>query len=276
MRPDPDNATLRRYLLGLLAESDAESLEEQYLARPEILEQIRAVEDDLLDDYAAGRLSPAEVEPFEKRFFPSRQARVVAARALRLAAVAEVRSPSRSFDPALRTRPALILALAASLLLAVLAVRLWPARPPAVATASVPPSSLARPVAPSPSAVPDVSAPRLPVEIVMALSPVLLRSSAAPAELFVPGDAVTLVLELEGDPARLPKSASKLEGEIRTVEGDHVWTGEAPRGTVSSAKGRLASIRVPASRLPTGDYLVTLSAGEEPIYRYFVRVRARP
>jgi hypothetical protein len=275
MPPDLDNATLRRYLLGLLAESDAASLEEEYLARPEILEQIRAVEDDLLDDYAAGRLAPAEVEPFEKRFFPSRQARVVAARALRLA-VAEVRPPARLLDPALRTRPALFLALAASLLLAVLAVRLWPARPPGVATASVPPSSLARPVAPSSSAVPDVSVPRMPVEVVMALSPVLLRSGAAPAELFVPGDAVTLVLELEGDKASLPKSASKLEGDIRTVEGDQVWKGEAPRRTNSGGKGPLASIRVPASRLPTGDYLVTLSAGAGPIYRYFVRVRARP
>jgi hypothetical protein len=275
MRPDPDSATLRRYLLGLLAEPDAEALEEQYLARPEILEQIRAVEDDLLDDYAARRLAAAEVEPFEKRFFPSRQARVVAARALRLAAVAEVRPPARPLAPALRTRPALFLALAASLLLAMLAVRLWPARPPAVTTASVPPGSLARPVAPSPSAVPEVSA-RLPVEVVMALSPVLLRSGAAPAELLVPGDAVTLVLELEGDQATLPKAAAKLDGDIRTVEGDPVWTGEAQPRTDSGGKGSLASIRVPASRLPTGDYLVTLSAGAEPLYRYFVRVRRQP
>ena len=69
--PDLDDAALRRYLLGLLPEAEAEPLEEAYFARPEVLETLRGVEDDLLDDYAAGRLSPGEKGAFEGRYLAS-------------------------------------------------------------------------------------------------------------------------------------------------------------------------------------------------------------
>jgi anti-sigma factor RsiW len=85
--PDLDDAALRRYLLGLLPEAEAEPLEEAYFARPEVLERVRGVEDDLLDDYASGRLAPGERGAFEGRYLasPPLRERVVAARALRLA-----------------------------------------------------------------------------------------------------------------------------------------------------------------------------------------------
>jgi hypothetical protein len=278
MPPELDDATLRRYLLGLLPEAEAESLEEEYLARPEVLERLRGVEDDLLDDYAAGRLATADIEPFERRYLsaPPLRQRVVSARALHLAADSGARGSKAPFR-AISTRPP-VLALAASVLLAVLAWFLWPAQAPTTqATATTPPSgTVHHPTpAPSPSPLPDVSLPETS-RVVLALSPVLLRSESRPVELKVPSSATSVVLELQGDPSALPGAAVKLDGEIQTVEGARVWTGEARRSTDPGRAGRLASVTVPASRLPTGDYLVTLAAGGEPLHRYFVRVRAVP
>src|SRR5262245_53725294 len=85
--PQPDEV-LRAYLLGLLPEGEADALEELYFGDPEAFDRMRAAEDDLLDDYAAGRLGSTEKGAFESRYLassPLRQ-RVVAARALRLAA----------------------------------------------------------------------------------------------------------------------------------------------------------------------------------------------
>jgi hypothetical protein len=88
---DFDDSGLRRYLLGLLPEGEAEALEEAYLARPEVWERLRGIEDDLLDDYAGGRLGPADSAAFESRYLASSplRDRVTAARALRLAAAPE-------------------------------------------------------------------------------------------------------------------------------------------------------------------------------------------
>ena len=71
MRPDLDDAAFRRYLMGLLPDAEAEGLEEVYFARPDVLERVRGVEDDLLDDYAAGRLETGEKEAFESRYLAS-------------------------------------------------------------------------------------------------------------------------------------------------------------------------------------------------------------
>ena len=87
--PTPlDDATLRRYLLGELPEDEAESLEEAYFADAEALALVREAEDDLLDDYAAGRLGTGERLAFERRRLgtPPQRERLRAARALRLLA----------------------------------------------------------------------------------------------------------------------------------------------------------------------------------------------
>src|SRR5262245_51892396 len=96
VRRDPDDAGLRRYLLGLLPETEAELVEESYLAQPEALARVRGVEDDLLDDYAADRLDPAEKAAFESRYHSSQvlRERVAAARALRMAAASETLVPA--------------------------------------------------------------------------------------------------------------------------------------------------------------------------------------
>src|SRR6266550_2295912 len=97
MRLDFDDAVLRRYLLGSLPEAEMETLEEAYLAHPDVLERIHGVEDDLLDDYASGRLGADDKAAFETRYLasPRGRERVVAARALRRATALSPPGPAR-------------------------------------------------------------------------------------------------------------------------------------------------------------------------------------
>jgi hypothetical protein len=287
VRPHLDDAGIRRYLLGLLPQPEAEALEEEYFARPDVLERVRGVEDDLLDDHAAGRLGPDEQRVFESRYLgsPLLRDRVLAARALRLAAVAGGVPTVRVV--AARPRPwAHHLAIAAGLLVGVLAFWIWTPRPPEVTTASAPATSVARPETPppelvstpSPAAVPSPSVPqRAPTasRVVLALSPVRLRGQGAPAEVRIPPGTGTVVLELEGDPALLPRTDHSLEVVVTTVEGRRVWGGQARRITERGRPALLVSAAVPADRLPLGDYLVTLSSAGEIVHRYFFRIPGR-
>ena len=283
MRLDLDDAALRRYLLGLMPEAEADGLEEAYLARPEVLERVRGVEDDLLDDYASDRLGPGEKGAFESRYLSSSplRERVVAARALRLAATG-ARLPAWQVV-ARSTRWRIPLAIAAGLLVALAIFRSRPPRPPEVTSASAPPTSAARSETPlpppsMPSVTPASKAPPREVAtapLVLALSPVLLRGQERPAGLRLPPGTDTVLLELEGDPASLPPSAIALEAVVKTVEGGPVWRGEARRVRDARRPSLLASARVPAARLVAGDYLLTLSArgtADGTLYSYFFRV----
>lgn len=284
MPPDLDDAALRRYLLGLLPEVEAEALEEAYFLSPEVLETLRGVEDDLLDDYASGRLGPGEKQAFEGRYLalPRLRERVVAAHALRLASADQL--PARMATT--RAKPWVArLAIAAGVLLAVVALWRWPPRPREVTSASHPTTSLTRPqtapastpgagVTPASTEPPHTSAS---TSVVLALSPILLRGDERPIGLRIPPGTVTVVLELEGDPAALPRPGAKLEVSVKTVEGALVWRGEVRRAAArGSGSSPVASAAVPAARLVPGDYLVGLSArgsGGGKLYSYFFRVR---
>lgn len=282
MRPDPDEAGLRRYLLGLLRESEAEALEEAYLGRAEVWEHLRGVEDDLLDDYAADRLDPGEKAAFESRYLisPVLRERVVAARALRLTA-SDTRVPAR----AVATRRAQwvgLVAIAAGILAALMVLPSWPRGSPQVTSVSAPPT--APPTLDTPqhppstgSAATQPSPPRrAPARspLVLALSPVLLRGQQQPVELRIPPETSTVVLELEGDPTILPPAPAALEARLTTVEGTQVWRAEAGRVT-GGRPSLLASASVPAARLEANDYVLTLSTRNNvdgTLYRYFFRV----
>lgn len=75
---------LTHYLLGELSEAERVELEDLYLVDQDFFERLLAVEDDLIDDYAQGRLSKRESSLFEENFLtsPERKERVRAARAL--------------------------------------------------------------------------------------------------------------------------------------------------------------------------------------------------
>ncbi|MGH9841828.1 MAG: hypothetical protein ACREEM_23990 [Blastocatellia bacterium] len=73
-----------RYLLGDLPEEEQARLEDQAFSDRELVQTIRAVESDLIDEYVRGDLSDAKRRQFERRFLASseRQQKVEFARAL--------------------------------------------------------------------------------------------------------------------------------------------------------------------------------------------------
>jgi hypothetical protein len=75
---------ITRYLLDDLSEEEREGLEEQYLASDEVWDAVTAAENDLIDAYLRGGLSPRERGQFEAAFLtsPRRRERVEFARSL--------------------------------------------------------------------------------------------------------------------------------------------------------------------------------------------------
>jgi len=264
----PDIPTIRRYLLGDLPEAETVALEERYFADPEAFEQVWAVENDLVDDYVAGRLDSAEQERFESHYLssPPHRERVAAARALR----------GRSSDSltASRAKPGsftwwLVAAVLPLLLGAMwLLTRRTAERPIVVEAPQTPtpgPSEIRTPPSPSPALRP-------PVVVAFALSPILVRGGKEQPKVDIPPGTDEVVLNLGGEQV----AANRLTFVLRAVDGAAIVSGRAepaPR----SLPWLVASVRVPAARLPSGDYILVLSAAgdDEPLNQYYFRVPPR-
>jgi hypothetical protein len=109
------DAELRRYLLGELLEPEQTAIDAELWAHGDATALLGAAEDDLIDDYVAGRLAPDERSRFEGFFLssPRRKQRLAFARSLSL----------KLAEPPARLRRIIsgrspFLALAATLLLA--------------------------------------------------------------------------------------------------------------------------------------------------------------
>jgi hypothetical protein len=66
-----DDKLIARYLLGELSEDEQVQLEERAFSDSDYLERVRAVEKDLIDEYARGELSGSAQQSFEQRFLAS-------------------------------------------------------------------------------------------------------------------------------------------------------------------------------------------------------------
>ena len=75
---------IRRYLLGELSEQEQVEIEDRAFVDQMVLQEILAVEQDLIDDYVSGDISEAKRHDFEKHFLASaeRRKKVAFARAL--------------------------------------------------------------------------------------------------------------------------------------------------------------------------------------------------
>jgi hypothetical protein len=82
--------------------------------------------------------------------------------------------------------------------------------------------------------------------------PVSAASASRRLALPVPAGITTVLLRLEGEAAN-----GALHVEVRTAGGRMVWSGPARAGS----GGVLATVRVPAARLPPGDYVATATMG---------------
>jgi len=73
---DADDRLLRRYLLGdRLAEAEQDHIEKSYFESDPYFDRLIEVEDELIDAYIRGGLSPAECAQFERHFLAAKRRR---------------------------------------------------------------------------------------------------------------------------------------------------------------------------------------------------------
>lgn len=242
------DAVIVRYLLGELPAPEQESLERSYFSDPALLDRMDAVEDDLIDDYVRGALTPEQRTLFERHFLnEKRRERVRMAEALQRA-MPPRRVPARVWA----------LPLAAALFVAALLTIVWLAlenrtlreRPaPAPLVAETPRPTVAPAPAPAPSPAPEV-VPSLPPPLAtLVLSPGLTRGDETPT-LVIGRDAHAVRLE-----ALLEVEAPSYDATLQRVDGPVVWKG----ATLSARKGKLL-LTIPRSRLRPGEHLLTVTA----------------
>jgi hypothetical protein len=313
MKPDNQENLMRHYLLGGLPESEAAVLEQEFFADDEKFEQMWEAENNLVDGYVRGRLSPEDRERFERHYLASPVHRQRVAVARNLIEKADM-SKASAIAPELSWRAKLFekfhisparwrFAMAAAMLL-LAAGGLWLlvdraqlrdelARIKAESEARrSSQQSLADQVAAAQAEREELASelerlqaerdallqqpaqtPR-PAIFSFLLSPVLIRSSGDPQTLTIPmrADVVHLQMKVERGDAR------RFQVNVRTVEGRQAW--KQMIGPQTNGARALVTARIPASRLATGDYILTLTAidstgSAEEVNRYFFRVPAR-
>lgn len=270
-----ESARARRYLLGQTTEEECVAIEQAYVSQEAALDEIAAAEDDLIEEYLTNGLDRTEREHFERAYLsaPHHRVRVETVRRLmaRGARPMPIRQPKHG---AVSRGP--WLALAASLLV-VSVLALWllsraSSRPVDTIAESAPTGTV--PTGRPPSEPARVNGSRI---FAMTLSPVGVRSAAESQIAAIPSNADVFTLRFEQDADNRALVASR--AMVRTASGGEVWQGPI---TVDNnvPPGTIARIDVPASLVPSDDYLITLygidSAGIEREWnQYFLRVRAR-
>jgi hypothetical protein len=261
------DAVARRYLLGDTNEDERAAVEEDYFRHSASADHIAEIEEELIEDYLAGRLGSEDRQRFEQVYMSSPAHRI------------RVEFFRRLVRPAQRRTSALRgwFALAAAAVIVVVLGSLWFL----VARRDTPRTSAGRQPAPTPTAAsgaqPDergVSAGVIPpAAFAISLSPLNVRSAGGAPTYNIPESAAIVKLQLEGEPSRDLIRNGRVA--IETIEGRTAWSGCAVTGDTA---GVIARTDVPAANLPRGDYIVRLfekdasGAGREH-GRYVLRIR---
>jgi anti-sigma factor RsiW len=306
-----DDQMIARYLLGELPEAEQTQLEEYAFSSSDYLHHVRAVEKDLIDEYARGELSGPTREAFEQRFFASEERRRQIKFARTLMQVGGENMASASSDAAAvattswwnpffffgrRLNPAMGFALAALALLVVIG-GVWLFResarsrreqaqiqPPSAATTRVLENAASKStpeqraqnepqVTPSPANRLGHQTPQ-PVVASLLLLPGTSRGADSHPHLTIAPAATTAQLRVvvEGG------DEYKIYGlQLRTVSGKVV---RSQTGLTAHAGpgGRAVVLTLPANLLITGDYELTLNGineqkQAEPLGYYYFSVR---
>ncbi len=288
-----DEQTVRRYLLGQLAEHERDEFEERLITDGDSRDEVEATERDLIDDYVHDNLTEDERARFERMFLPSasRRQKITFARALANTTsehVAEVPTLRTAKFAALltRVRPPLRLAFAAVVLL-VFAGVLWvildrressvehqTSTPPMNATPQNTNSQVAvQQAEPSPTPVSRSQNDSASIASFLLL-PGAERSSDEVRAVTIPPGVTTIrfQLSLSGLP-----NLEDVRAELRkeSPEGSLVFS----TGTIrprSSSQGPYVVLELPSSRLSPGKYVALLKGTDneiEAIYAFSVRGR---
>ncbi|MGB7926470.1 MAG: hypothetical protein WCF57_24745 [Pyrinomonadaceae bacterium] len=258
-----DQKTIRRYLLGELAEENRRQLEESLLTSDQLYEELLIVEDELVDEYAAGLLDERERARFESHFLatPDRVRKLRFAKAFKkhVAASTARESPAATNDepqpaswkqwlPAfLHTRnPILSFALATALLLiAVVGFRQF-----MHSYGDTSPSNF----------------------YAVTLTPGVVRDAGEMKRVAIPStaDGAQLRLELATDDYQSYRAA------LQTDAGREIFARDSLKSE-TTGDGKFVVLSLPSKLLTDGDYQVklkgaTAGGGLEEIGSYYFRV----
>ena len=287
-----------KYLLGELAENETRRLEEDYFTNDSSFEAVLAVENDLIDSYSLNELSEDDRTRFEERLLlnPQQRRRVSFANMLtdysssqsrsiiQTVSVPERSSPASRLLQLLTAKPMFSMGLAVAVLMVsiaavwfsvvkdksepveqTVAIHLPDQNPnaevsnnlngtdrdneihPNVATSEKP--DRAR----KPQAEIDRNVnTRTPRMIAFVLSPGSTRGGSLGQKFTVPTDADTVRFQLKYERQAFSTYSVRLE----TAEGRQVWS----NNQLNTSKGSTTlNIQIPAKRLKSSDYILTLS-----------------
>lgn len=257
---EPGDETLRAWLLHRLPDESVAALEERLLLDEAFGVRLRAVETDLLDDYARGLLDAAQRAAVERWLLatPADRERLRAARALAAAASARRASPAAVPAPIRRVRPRRAAWFGFAAAAALLLLALWlPLRQ---------------------SGAPQ--RPAAPVAVVQTITLLADLSRGA-------GDAtgVTVRLPAVGSVVRLQAETASADAPSAETGARYVLRIRAPKRDVFEAHGlvartegayRFVEATLPPATLTAGDYRVSLAAEGDAAaaQEWTLRVRA--
>jgi len=298
-----------RYLLGRMSEEESRELEQKVLQNREFFDDVMATEDELIDEYLDGGLTPEERKQFERAYLsaPDRRARVDFARALRDKLAGEpkafpVRVETPTLDEPARRSPSIWAWAAAAAVFAALFVYFaYDARHlhGELATLREAKARAERHDAEVSGQVADLrsrtevlardlqtqrdEAGRLADQLAQAkaqggrivsylLAATLVRGGGALQTLTVPADAASVRLTVPVTPGT---SYATYRVVVQSPEGKSHW---ADTGTWPSASAKTIVVTVPARALSPGDYILTLtgvmtSGQREPAADFSFRVK---
>jgi anti-sigma factor RsiW len=285
MPTEPEDVQIVAYLLGELSEDDRTRLEERFLQDADYRELIRAVEDDLIDDYVHDELAPHQRALFEKYFtsVPHRRQKVELAKALsrhlsgRQVRVVVPRSSNPALKFALAAGIVLFLAFGAWFMTRTVGPRTDPERsqveqPQPQGPTPAPPAERPRENQPI---QPPATSPTPLVTATFVLPPGLTRESRQQSRAFALPSGTQLVqfrLPLEkGD------EYPAFRADLRTASGDPIWqSGVVP--PESTPAGQSVVLQLPADLLRSEKYELRLTAIDKEVaedlgYYYFSVVK---
>jgi hypothetical protein len=246
-----DAAKIRAWLLGRLDETESEEIEAGLLESDERFETVRAVESELFDELAAGRMSAADRDAFlERHRTPADRQRLAFARAMAARAAAPNVVRTSRFGRNSFLVAAAVLALAVTALMLRAPRQGEPAAADSVAEVA-PPTDTAPAPAPRIEPLPAPIARAIEVTIVLGTA----RSDASIPAIELPPDAGSLALRVELDPA---DAFDSYRLELRGPDGELAFE----RAEIEASRGggaRVVRVEIPAASLQSGSYELTVS-----------------
>lgn len=233
---------IRPYLLGLIQQNEQPQIEERLLTDNEFYEELLIAEDELIDEYLAGKLSASDRRNFEAHFLitPEREQKVRFGRALKKYAADKARQSAPtpqwwSYPAAFLSsrKTAASLAFAAAVLLLVVGISWLAVKNPS-------------------QQMPGGGASARIVTAV--LTPGIAREGGEITRISVPPDTDTIQLRLA-----LPSGDyEKYHVAIITSRGTNVWTGTNLQSE-QLPEGRFIVLNLPANIFRRDDYQAKLS-----------------